>query len=145
MIVKIKKLHEKATIPKQGSAGAAGFDLTAVSVTEVESHGLISYIEYDTGLAVDIPDGFVGLLFPRSSISNKGLSLANSVGVVDSDYKGPIKLRMYSSAVSDQEPYVVGERVGQLIIMPIPDVTFEVVEELSTSERGEGGFGSTGK
>jgi len=145
MIVKFKKLHEKASIPKQGSAGAAGFDLTAVSIKEVEIDGIISYFEYDTGISLDIPPGFVGYLFPRSSISNKGLSLANSVGVIDSDYKGSIKLRMYSSAVSNEEQYVIGERVGQLIIMPIPDVTFQEVNELSTSKRGKGGFGSTGK
>jgi len=145
MIVKIKKLHEKATMPKQGSAGAAGFDLTAVSVKEVESNGVISYLEYDTGLAMDIPDGFGAFLIPRSSISNKGLSLANSVGLIDPDYKGSIKLRMYSSAVSDGEPYVPGERVGQLIIMPIPDITFKEVDTISISKRGAKGFGSTGK
>ena len=145
MKVKIKKLSDKAVLPKQGSTGAAGFDLLAISAKEVESHGLISYIEYDTGLAVQIPKGFVGYLFPRSSISNKGLSLANSVGVIDSDYTGPIKLRMYSTAVSDQEPYKAGERVAQLIIMPIPDITFEEVDELSTTDRADGGFGSTGK
>lgn len=145
MIIKIKKLHEKATIPKQGSAGAAGYDLTAVSIKEVESNGIISYIEYDTGLAIEIPEGFGGLIIPRSSISNKGLSLSNSVGLIDPDYKGPIKLRMYSSAVSDEEPYAVGERVGQLIIIPIPDITFKEVDEISKSKRGVKGFGSTGK
>ena len=98
---------------------------------------------YLTGIALEIPSGYVGLLFPRSSVSRTCLSLANSVGVVDSGYRGEIMLKFGCS--STLSCYKVGDRIGQLIIMPYPQVQFEQVEELSDSDRGEGGFGSTGE
>ena len=141
MNIKIKKLHPEAVIPSYSKEGDAGLDLTAVTMTSVneENYG---YLEYDTGLSIEIPEGHVGLVFPRSSISNTGLILANAVGVVDSNYRGPIKCRF--KAIPNSNVYNSGDRVAQLIILPIPQVTFEEVEELSTTERGSKGFGSTG-
>ena len=138
MWVDFKKLREDAVGPKQATEGAAGFDLTATSIN-LEAQ----YVEYGTGLAVAIPAGYVGLLFPRSSCSTKGVSLANSVGVIDSDYRGEVKLRYYT--VSEfAGHYSIGERIGQLVILPRPQVTMLEVDELDETERGEGGFGSTG-
>ena len=165
MKVKIKKLHKDAVIPKYGKPGDAGMDLVSVSSEANEKYG---FVEHDTGIAVEIPEGHVGLVFPRSSISKTPLTLANSVGVIDSNYRGPIKFRFFFNstgtfftlAANDDVdspslkeamreikslPYEVGDRIGQLIIIPIPHVEFEEVEELSDTERGEGGFGSTGK
>ncbi len=141
MNIKIKKLHPNAVIPSYSKEGDAGLDLIAVTMTSVneENYG---YLEYDTGISMEIPEGHVGLVFPRSSISNTGLILANAVGVVDSNYRGPIKCRF--KAIPNSNVYNSGDRVAQLIILPIPQVTFEEVEELSTTERGSKGFGSTG-
>jgi dUTP pyrophosphatase len=142
MNIKIKKLHENAVIPSYSKEGDCGLDLTAISVTTVDKvdHG---YIEYDTGLAIEIPEGFVGLVYPRSSISNTGLWLANAVGVVDQNYRGSIKCRF--KAIPNTQIYSVGDRIAQLIIQPIPKIEFEVVDELSDTTRGDGGFGSSGK
>lgn len=141
MKVKIKKLSEDAVIPTYAHDGDAGMDLTATSKS-VNS----MYIEYGTSLAMEIPTGYVGLLFPRSSVSKTSLTLANSVGVIDSTYKGEIKLRFKYDALLVKIPestYKIGERIGQIMIIPFPKVEFEEVKELSQSERGEGGFGST--
>lgn len=137
--IKFKKLNPNAVMPKQGTTGAAGFDLTAVSI-EVKENTL----KYDTGIAVEIPPGYVGIVSPRSSVCKTGLSLANSVGVIDSDYRGSISLVFYKPAVCIV-PYLPGDRIGQLLIVPIPEVEFVEVEELSETERGAGGYGSTGK
>ena len=139
MKVKIKKLHPDAVIPKYAKLGDAGMDLVAVSETWNDTNTMVTY---DTGLSIEIPEGYVGLLFPRSSIVKTELELANSVGVIDSGYRGPIMFKFRYNA--EGMVYDVGDRVGQIIIMPYPQVKFEEVEELSTSERGEGGFGSTG-
>lgn len=135
MKVNIKKLHPDAVIPKYAKVGDAGMDLTCVSY---EDCGI--YNEYKTGLAVEIPEGFVGYVFPRSSVSKIGSSLCNSVGVVDSGYRGEVSLRFYGGP-GHYEP---GDRVGQLVIMPVPSVEFVEVDELSSTDRGTGGFGSTG-
>ena len=137
--IKFKKLNSNAVMPRQGTNGAAGFDLTAVSLKTTETT-----LKYDTGIAVEIPPGYVGLAFPRSSICKTGLSLANSVGVIDSDYRGSISFVFYKGAELI-EPYSYGDRIGQLVIVPIPEVEFVEAEELSETERGEGGYGSTGK
>lgn len=141
MKVKIKKLHPDAVIPSYAKIGDAGLDLTAV-----EDFDVIDYpsriIEYRTGLAIQIPTGFVGLIFPRSSICLKDLMLTNSVGVIDSGYTGEIKFRFKTSGAN---LYEKGDRIGQLIIIPYPTVQFEEVEELTKTERGDGGFGSSGK
>ena len=95
-------------------------------------------------LAVEIPPGYVGLFFPRSSICKTGLSMANSVGVIDSDFRGSISLVFYKNTQCIV-PYFPGDRIGQLMIVPIPEVEYVEVEELSETERGAGGYGSTGK
>ena len=139
MKIKFKKTHPLAVIPKRGTSGAAGFDLTAVILDVKETT-----LKYDTGIAVEIPPGYVGLLFPRSSVCKTGLSLANSVGVIDSDYRGSISFVFYKD-VPCIAPYLPGDRIGQLVIVPIPEVDFVEVEELSETERGKGGYGSTGR
>lgn len=143
--VKIKKLNPKAVIPEYGTEHAAGLDLTAVSENN-HVDGNIAYTEYGTGLALEIPEGFVGLIFPRSSISsNTSLVLANSVGVIDSDYRGEIKFRFKNIMFGAGKKYKVGERVGQILIVPYPKIKLEEVEELGDTDRGTGGYGSTGK
>lgn len=141
MKVKIKKLLPESVIPKYAKAGDAGLDLTATSVNIVEEVGY-GYIEYGTGLAVEIPEGYVGLVFPRSSVSGTGLLLANAVGVIDSGYRGELKCRF--KWIKNTFKYAVGDRVAQMIIIPYPQIEFEEVAELGTTERSEGGFGSTG-
>ena len=139
--VKVKKLKERATLPKQAKFGDAGYDLVAVTVDYNLEDG---YIEYGTGLAFEIPLGYVGLIFPRSSISGKDLTLSNSVGVVDSGYRGEVKFRFKETGRKTwPNMYEVGDRIGQLVVMPIPEVNLVEVKELSLSERGEKGFGST--
>lgn len=145
--VKIKKLHPDAVIPTYAKHGDAGMDLTAVS-KEYDGYG---NVVYGTGIAMEIPNGYVGLLFPRSSNSKKDLILTNSVGVLDSGYRGEIMFK-FKFSFSEIErsgqyspmQYNIGDRIGQLIIIPYPQVQFKEVEELSESERGAGGYGSTG-
>ena len=140
MRIRIKKLNELAVIPKYAKPGDAGMDLVAIS-DHYDFDG--NYIEYDTGIAVEIPEGYVGLVFPRSSVSRYNHVLANGVGVVDSGYRNSIKLR-FKWIPGEGNSYQVGDRIGQLIIIPYPQVVWEVVDELSETERGEGGFGSSG-
>lgn len=152
MQINIKKLDPTAEIPTYAKEGDAGMDLRAVSMNikygedkEGYTSKEIKYIEYDTGLSMEIPKGYVGYLFPRSSVSKTDLMLANCVGVVDSGYRGPVKLRFKKSGCSaDVTRYSPGERVGQIIIMPVPAFEFNEVEELTNTDRGDGGFGSTG-
>jgi len=139
--VKIKKLSESAIIPQYAHQGDACMDVTAVSVRIVEEAGY-GYVEYDSGLAFEIPDGYVMLCFPRSSVSDTGLILSNSVGVVDSGYRGSVKARF--KYVKGSKDYKVGDRVFQVMIIPYPTVELEEVSELSESSRGSGGWGSTG-
>jgi dUTP pyrophosphatase len=138
MRVKIKKLRPDAIIPSYAKSGDAGMDLTAVDFDANDLH-----VTYKTGLAVAIPAGFVGLLFPRSSVYKTGQYLTNAVGVIDSGYRGELMLKFNQS--NSLNMYKIGDRVGQLIIMPYPSVEFEEVSELSDSNRGVGGFGSTGQ
>ena len=137
MKVKIKRLHPDAVIPSYAKKGDAGLDLTAVDVI---ADG--STLTYKTGLAVEIPRWHVGLLFPRSSVYKTGQTLTNCVGVIDSGYRGEIMMKFTLSPY--QREYDIGDRVGQLIIMPYPRIEFEEVEELTATERGLGGYGSTG-
>jgi dUTP pyrophosphatase len=139
--VKIKRLHKDAVIPSYSRQGDAGMDLVATS----KFYDDFDNVCYGTGLAIEIPEGHVGLLFPRSSISKTDLTLRNSVGIVDSNFRGEITLKFNNILMSSCEPYNVKERIGQLIIMPYPTIEFEEVEELSTTERGAQGFGSSGK
>jgi dUTP pyrophosphatase len=140
MNIKVKKLHKDTIIPSYAKEGDAGMDLTAVSVDFTQD-----YVSYKTGLAIEIPYGYVGLLFPRSSNSKKDMILSNSVGVVDSGYRGEIELRfkIIKSTKDSNSLYNIGDRVGQLIILPIPHINLIESDSLSTSVRGEDGFGST--
>ena len=142
MQVKIKKLSPEAVIPSYAKVGDAGMDLVA---TSMKFDG--TQITYGTGLAMEIPKGFVGLIFPRSSIRKTDLSLSNSVGVIDSGYRGEIQATFNQKALSKNGSllYGVGDRIMQIIIIPYPPIEFEEVNELNNTERGEGGFGSTGK
>lgn len=162
--VKIK-LAPGAVMPKYARPGDAGMDLTATSRIVDEEGNVV----YGTGVYMEIPEGYVGLLFPRSSICNQDLTLSNSVGILDSSYRGEIMFKFKPAlSIWDENAttpykadwdattqnvgtpypdefnlYSVGDRIGQLIIMPYPQVEFTQVEELSTTERGDGGYGST--
>lgn len=150
MKVKFKKLHHDAKIPSYSKPGDAGMDLTAISREWKYASGG-GYYEYGTGLAIEIPEGYVGLIFPRSSQSNVNQLLTNHVGVIDSNYRGEIKFRfkrIYQTANELNENfdlYEIGDRVGQLIILPYPQIEPVEVDELSETERGENGFGSSGR
>ena len=140
MNIKIIDKSTPITIPKFENPGDAGLDLVATSISFTGD-----YVEYGTNLAFEIPDGFVGLLFPRSSISKYDLSLCNSVGVIDSGYRGEVKLRFKTTHNYDpRKIYNVGDKVGQLVLVPFISPTLNVVSELSETKRGSGGFGSTG-
>lgn len=143
MKVKIKRLHPLSKIPKYAHSTDAGLDLTAINyhIDENQCH------VFGTGLSIEIPKGYVGLLFPRSSNAKKEVLLSNSVGVIDSGYRGEIilKYRDLHLGVCKEPYYKVGDRVGQLIIIPYPSIEFEEVEELSESPRGNNGYGSTGR
>lgn len=141
--VKIKKINENAIIPTYGteySAGADLYNLPSESVT-VEPH---TTVLIHTGLSMEIPEGYAGLIFARSGLATKrGLAPANKVGVIDADYRGEIMVALHNHS---DKPAVIeaGERVAQLAIMPFLKADFEVADELSDTVRGEGGFGSTG-
>lgn len=143
--VKIKKLSKDAAIPTYAKHGDAGMDLTATSKS-YDEHGNVCY---GTSLAFEIPFGYVGLLFPRSSNTKKDLLLGNSVGVIDSGYRGEVmfKFRPVMPLERDIEfgprEHEMGDRIGQIVILPYPQVNFIEVDELSNSDRGIGGFGST--
>ena len=174
MELKIKKLHKDAVIPKYAKPGDAGMDLTAVSM-KIDEYGNICY---GTGLAFEIPEGYVGLVFPRSSNHKKGVILTNCVGVIDSGYRGEVSFKFRPlievanefacekikkdykercpSFDENQEIYLlrypgnsttfkVGDRIGQIIIIPYPQIDFVEVDELSETERGTGGYGSSGE
>lgn len=144
MRVKINKLSPDAVIPTYAKDGDAGMDMIA---TKVISDTLDS-VTYGTDIAVEIPEGFVGLIFPRSSIRKTNLQLSNSVGVIDSGYRGEIQAtfnKIQGVTEGVRERYLIGDRIMQIMIIPHPVIEFEEVEELNNTERGEGGFGSTGK
>ena len=157
MKIKIKKLSENAVIPKYAKNGDAGLDLTA---TEKEYDGDGNTV-YKTGLSFEIPEGYVGLLFPRSSNSKTDLRLTNSVGVLDSGYRGEVmfkyrndnysgmngqhRMDLVEGILGFSNEYEIGDRVGQLIILPYPEIEFEETEELTETERGENGYGHTGR
>ena len=137
MKVKIQRLSDDAIIPHYAKPGDAGMDLTAVWKNQT-----FDIVTYGTGLSIEIPDGYVGLLFPRSSIYKTKMSLTNAVGVIDSGYRGEIMMKF--KVTDNRIMYQVGDRIGQLVIMPYPEVEFEEVDELSETSRGAGGYGSTG-
>ena len=137
--IKIKKLHKDAVIPSYSKDGDAGMDLTATEIIN-ETHNIITY---GTGLAFEIPKGYVGLVFPRSSIRKYELQLSNSVGVIDSGYRGEVQAT-FNKTHYKLENYKVGDRVAQIMILPYPKIELVETNELSNSDRGSGGFGSTG-
>ena len=143
MKVKFLKLVDTAVTPSYAKPGDAGMDITAIAHKINTEH---NFIEYHTGLAFEIPEGYVGLLFPRSSVSKKDVRLANCVGVVDSGYRGEITFRYKfdKGYFANVKRYQDGDRVGQLVIMPYPEIELEEVNHLTTSTRGSGGYGSTG-
>ena len=146
--VRFKKLVENAVIPSYSKEGDAGMDLTAVR-TELADYG--NQLKAYTGIAVEIPKGYVGLLFPRSSVVKTNNRLGNCVGVIDSGYRGEItfvfdNVDVNGDLISDYDyNYQARDRVGQLIILPFPKVELEEVKELSDTERGTGGYGHTGR
>ena len=140
MKVEFKKLVENAVIPTKAHLTDAGWDMTCTSF-EYEKNDLITY---HTGIAMAIPENHVGLLFPRSSVFKQDLILSNCVGVIDSSYRGEIMLK-FRTIQPFSKRYGVGERIGQLIIMPYPSIEFSEVDSLPESDRGEGGYGSSGK
>jgi len=141
MQVKIKKINPSAVIPTYAKAGDAGMDVIATSVISED----VFQITYGLGIALEIPNGFVGLVFPRSSIRKTDLSLTNCVGVIDSGYRGELQATFRKHRGVASTIYVVGDRVAQIMIIPHPPIEFKEVDELTNTERGEGGFGSTGK
>ena len=143
MKIHFKKLAENAVKPKFGKPGDAGADLVATSIDLSRDGQMV----YGTGLAVEIPEGMVGLVFPRSSVRNTTLSMANSVGVIDSGYRGEIMVtfNMKWEQPGQKGVYEVGDRIAQLVIMPVPLAQYVEVEELSETQRGQQGHGSTGR
>ncbi len=145
MKIRIKKLKNNAIIPTRGSLQAAGYDLYACldsESVEIEPH---KTVKIGTGLSVEVPDGYFGAIFARSGLAAKqGLRPANCVGVADSDYRGEYIVAVHNDT---DEPKIIenGDRIAQLVIMPYLSVEFEEAQELDATERGAGGFGSTGK
>lgn len=144
MKVSIKKLSPEAVLPTRGSLQAAGYDLYANNdaVIEVAPH---TTVKVGTGVAMAIPDGYFGGIFARSGLATKrGLRPANCVGVVDSDYRGEIIVAVHNDT-DEVQTIDIKERIGQIVVLPYLSVEFDEVEELDETERGEGGFGSTGR
>lgn len=139
MIVKFKKIDKNATAPFRKHAHDAGYDLTAVRTSYDNNGNIVCH----TGIAMEIPYGFVGLIFPRSSSANKSVVMANCVGVIDCNYRGEIlaKFKLFSMS----NVYKPGERCCQIIILPYPAITFEEADVLSETDRGINGYGSTGE
>ena len=145
MELKIKKLSDKAIMPIRAHKSDAGLDLTATSITsEINECGQFILV-YHSDIAVEIPEGYVGLLFPRSSIAKKSIQFTNAVGVIDSGYRGEIMAKVRNTS-GDSVPavYKVGEKFAQLVIVPyVSDITISEVSELQESDRGTGGYGSS--
>ena len=139
-LVKVKKLVPEAVIPSYSKVGDAGMDLTITKEIENTSFS----VSYGFGIAIEIPKGYVGLVFPRSSVRNQDLILSNCVGVIDSGYRGELQATFKKTQGLDSIKYKVGERGAQIIILPYPTIYMTEVPELSDTERGSGGFGSTG-
>lgn len=143
MKIKFKKLTPLAQTPYRKFDVDAGFDLYAISRTITDD-----YVEYGTGIAIEIPDGYVGLVFPRSSVTNYDLMLKNCVGVIDASYRGEIVCRFFDNKryiSKDRKKYDIGDRVAQIVFVEIPKITLVEADELSSTDRGVNGFGSSGK
>lgn len=145
MEIKFKKLDQRAVAPTRAHDTDAGFDLVVTDITtEINECGQLILV-YHTGLAIEIPEGYFGLLVPRSSIYKKSLTLTNSAGVIDSGYRGEVMGKFRSTTDVVPAVYKPGEKFAQLLILPCPEATFTEAFELSDSDRGEGGYGSTDK
>jgi len=143
MIVKIKKIDERAVIPSYGSDFSAGADLYAITDGDVVINPAETVMVH-TGISVEIPEGYAGLIYARSGLaSKKGLAPANKVGVIDSDYRGEVMVALHNHGKISQS-ITCGERVAQLVITPFLKAEYVCVDNLTQTERGEGGFGSTG-
>ena len=140
MKIKFKKLFPNAVVPSYAKEGDAGLDVVALHILENTADQIV----YRTGIALELPPNHVCLIFPRSSIRNYGLTLANSVGVLDSGYRGELIFTFNKLDGEHSKLYQPGDRIGQLLIIPYPHIELEEVEELSESERGANGHGSTG-
>lgn len=144
LILKVKKLHEEAVLPQYATPGAACFDLHSIDFGIVEDSVIGGPRVFRTGLSFEVPTGHVMLVFSRSGHGFKhGIRLVNCVGVIDSDYRGEVMVGL----TKDADGHVAiqkGDRIAQAMIIPIPSVGLHIVKELSETERGEGGFGSTG-
>ena len=149
--IKFKKLVPVAEEPTKAHDNDAGYDMVAISKKVTDQ-----YTQYGTGIAMEIPDGYVGLIYPRSSVTKKDLMLKNSVGVIDAGYRGEISFRFYRTNqekfikgvdvyFESDNDYQIGDRIGQIIFQKLPDTVLLEVDELDDSERGEGGYGSTDK
>ena len=155
MEIKVKRLTESAELPKKATDGSGAYDIKCTTTYFVQtgnpkldehtSKPISSYLECHTGLAIQIPKGYVGLAFPRSSISDTGHLMCNGVGVIDSDYRGELTARFYNLSQSRRREYESGDRIFQLMIIPVPELEFVETKELDKTERGEGGYGSTGR
>lgn len=144
MELKIKRLREDAKMPVMATKGAACFDLTACSIEYLSD----TVVKCHTGIAMEIPEGHVGLLFPRSSVYKSGAMLANGVGVIDSDYRGEVCAIfniLNEKTWFDKGMFNAGDRVCQIMIRKVEDVELQEVQELTETSRGEGAFGSTGR
>lgn len=144
MKVKIKKLVDGAVIPTRGSDEAAGYDLYAHIPRQSETIPAGETKVIGTGIAMEIPTGYVGLVFARSGLATKrALRPANCVGVIDSDYRGEIGVALHNDGKVAQAIHIQ-DRIAQIVIVPYLSVEFEETENLDETERGSGGFGSTG-
>lgn len=143
MEIKFKRLSDKAVTPVKATVGSAAFDLTCTNITTEINEGGELILVFHTDLAIEIPEGYFGLLCMRSSVSKKTLSMCNACGIVDSDYRGEITGKFRTTTSTIPSVYKPQERFAQLLILPISDVTFTEASELSVTDRGEGGYGST--
>jgi dUTP pyrophosphatase len=145
MTINYKKLDPRAVTPVRATKGSAGYDLTCTRITtEINECGQLVLV-YHTDLALEIPEGYEGQLRPRSSISKKSLRMCNAPGTIDSDYRGEVTAKFVSTTDVIPAVYKEGERFCQLVIKKVEDADFVESEELSATERGEGGYGSTGE
>ena len=140
--VPIKILSRDAQIPHMAYNGDAGVDLRSVEriVLEPQERAMVA-----TGLAIALPEGYAGFVLPRSGLAAKhGISIVNAPGLIDSNYRGELKVILLNTDPNESFTIEIGDRIAQLIVMPVPTINFEQVKELTESQRGESGFGSSG-
>lgn len=142
LMMKVKKLNEDAQLPTRATNGSAGYDLYLSEDIKIYG-GRIELCK--TGIAIEIPEGYEGQIRCRSSLAKKGLMVANGIGTIDSDYRGEIGVLIYNSPyIGDMAYLTKGERIAQIVFNKVEEAIFEVVDDLCDTDRGEGGFGSTG-